>query len=158
MPEIKLYIICANKVIIYFGSRLLWSSIDIVQVLTPIGITNFHVIDISTLFLLYLKDMDIFNMYLNNITNQLICQNSKSISIFYKQRHLWFFVNKNNTIISSIFLIKVELCQVHTCCEYLSVNKLHKLLIQTGHDIKHIAIKMINKFYYYCQIKDKAFR
>ncbi len=36
------------------------------------------------------------------------------------------------------------------------MNKLHKLLIQTGHDIEYKIIKMINKFCHYCQIKGEA--
>ena len=48
------------------------SSIGIAQVFTLVGITNIHVVDTSILFLLYLKDMDILGIYLNNIINQLI--------------------------------------------------------------------------------------
>ena len=63
--------------------------------------------------------MDILSIYLNNITNQLICQNGKSIPIFCKWGHFWFFVNKNNKITLGIFLTEAELCQVHTRFEYL---------------------------------------
>ena len=49
------------------------SSIDTVQVFIPVGTANFHVIDTLTPFFLCLKDMDILEIYLNNITNQLIC-------------------------------------------------------------------------------------
>ncbi len=69
MPEIELDITCANKATIYVGSRLPLSSINTVQVFTPVSTANFHIVDTPTLFLLYLKDKDIFGIYLNNITN-----------------------------------------------------------------------------------------
>ncbi len=68
----------------------------------------------------------------------------------------WFFVNKNNKIALSIFLTEAELCQVHTRFGHLSVNKLHKLLTQAGHDIEHKALKMINKFCHNYQIIGEA--
>ncbi len=150
MPEIKLDTTRANEATICFGSGLPLSSIGTVQVFTLVGTANFHVVDTPTPFLLYLKDMDILGIYLNNITNQLICQNGKNILIFRKWGHPWFFVNKNNKIASSIFLIEAELCQVHTRFGHPSVNKLHKLLTRAGHDIEHKAIEMINKFCHYC--------
>ena len=84
MPEIELNTTRANEATICFGSRMSLSSIGTVQIFTPVGTTNFHVIDIPISFLLCLKDMDTLGIYLNNITNQLICQDSKKIPIFCK--------------------------------------------------------------------------
>ena len=69
MLEIELYTTRANETTICFGSRILLSSIGTVQVFTPIGITNFHVVNTPTAFLLCLKDIDTLSIYLNNITN-----------------------------------------------------------------------------------------
>ena len=156
MPEIELDTTRANEATICFGSGMLLSSIGIVQVFTPIGTTNFHVVDTPIPFLLCLKDMDTLGIYLNNITNQLICQDGKNIPIFSNWGHPWFFVNKNNKIAAGIHLTEAELCQVHTCFGHPSVNKLHKLLTRAGHDIEHKNIEMIHKFCHYCQIKGKA--
>ena len=87
MPKIELDTIYANETTICFESGMPLSSIDIIQVFISVGITNFHVVDISTPFLLCLKDIDILSIYLNNIINQLICQNGKNIPIFCKWRH-----------------------------------------------------------------------
>ncbi len=84
MPKIELDTTRANKVTIYFGSGLPLNSIGIVQVLISVGTTNFHVVDTPTLFFLCLKNIDTHSIYLNNITNQLICQNGKSIPILCK--------------------------------------------------------------------------
>lgn len=73
MSEIKLDIIYVNKTIICFGNRISLSLIDIIQVPRSIDTTKFYIINIYTLFFLDLKDIDIFSIYLNNITNQFIC-------------------------------------------------------------------------------------
>lgn len=69
IPEIELNITHANKATIYFKNRLFLNLIDIFQVLTLIGTANFYVVNIPISFFLCLKDMDIFGIYLNNITN-----------------------------------------------------------------------------------------
>lgn len=86
IPEIELDITYINKANICFRSGIPLYLISKVQVNIPLDIINFYVMDIPTLFLLCLKDMDILDIYLNNITNQLICKNGK---IFL------FFVNGN---------------------------------------------------------------
>lgn len=73
MSEIKLDIIYANKATTCFGNRKSLSLINILQVLISIDTIKFYIINIYTLFFLDLKDIDIFSIYLNNITNQLIC-------------------------------------------------------------------------------------
>lgn len=156
MLGIELNITCTNKVIICFKSGIPLNSIGIIQVFISISTTNFHIVDILTSFFRYLKNLDILSIYLNNIINQLICQNGINILIFCKWKHLWFFIHKNNKIAASIHLTKAKLCQVHNCFRHLLVNKLYKLLPQTGHDIEYKTIKMIDKFCYYCQNKGKA--
>lgn len=127
----------------------------LIQVFTSIGTTNFQVIDILILFFFCVKNIDTFGIYSNNITNQLICHDSKNILIFCKWGHLWFFINKNNKIAAGIHFTEAELCQVHACFGHQSVKKLHKLLTRASHDIEHKTLEIINKFYPYCQIIGK---
>ena len=82
MSKIELDTNHANKATIYFGSGIPFRLIDIVQVFTFVGTINFHVVNPPTPFLLCLKNMDKLSIYLNNITNQFICQNGKNISVF----------------------------------------------------------------------------
>ena len=156
MPSVKLNKTYANKATICFEIGISLSSISIVRIDIPVGTANFHVVETSIPFLLYLKDIDTLGIYLNNITNHLICEDGKSVFILCKWRHPWFFVNNYNKIATGIFLTKVELYWVYTCFGYPSVNKLHKLLTQTGHDTGHKTIKIINKFCHYCQIKGEV--
>ena len=69
IPEIELDTTCANEAVIYFKSGISLSSISTVQVITPVGATNFHIVDIPTPFFFCLKDMDTLGIYLNNIPN-----------------------------------------------------------------------------------------
>lgn len=59
MLEIKLDTTSINKATKCFGSEMLLSLTNTVQVLTPTNIANFYIIDKPTLFLLCLKDIDI---------------------------------------------------------------------------------------------------
>lgn len=69
MPSIELDTTHAKKATMCFESRILLNSIGTIQVDTPVGATNFYVIDTPTPFLLYLKDIDKLGIYLNNIIN-----------------------------------------------------------------------------------------
>lgn len=84
MLEIMLDTTPANKAIIFIESEISLNSINIIQVSILVSTTNFYIVDLFILFFLYLKNMDILSIYLNNIINQLIYQNSKNISIFCK--------------------------------------------------------------------------
>lgn len=63
IPKTKLDITCVNKAIICFGSKMVLNSISIVQVSIPIGTIKFYVVNIPTLFLLCLKEIDTLGIY-----------------------------------------------------------------------------------------------
>lgn len=71
-PEIELDITRANKTTICFESKILFSLISIILVPTSIVTTNFYVINTSTLFFFYLKNINTLGICLGNITNQFI--------------------------------------------------------------------------------------
>lgn len=84
MTLVKLDTTRANEATICFRNRIFLNFICIVRVDTSVATANFYVVDTLTSFLFYLKDIDILGVYLNNIINELICQDGKSISIFCK--------------------------------------------------------------------------
>lgn len=84
MPKIVLYTTSANKANICFGSGMSLSSINTVNIYISISTTNFHVLNTSTSFFFCFKDMHLLSIYLNNITNRLICEKGKKISIICK--------------------------------------------------------------------------
>lgn len=109
MLKIKLDTIRANEATIFFRSGVSLSSIGIIQAFILVDTTIFHVVNLLTPFFLSLKDINILGIYLKKITNQLICKDDKSITIFCKWTHSWFFINKNNKIAAGICLIQAEL-------------------------------------------------
>lgn len=66
---IELDITYVNKAAIFFKNGIPLSFIGTIEIDTLVGITNFYVVDTSTLFFLYLKKIDILDIYLNNIIN-----------------------------------------------------------------------------------------
>ncbi|KAK1991435.1 hypothetical protein LX36DRAFT_590442, partial [Colletotrichum falcatum] len=69
----------ASKVGIYFSSRELFKLIRVIKVPTPLGKLTFYVITIDTPFLLYLKDIDKYNVIFYNIINLLVKSNNEII-------------------------------------------------------------------------------
>lgn len=74
MLKIKLDTTHIDKVIIIFKNRMSLNLSDIVQVFISINITKFYIINTFILFFFfYLKKINTFNIYFNNIINQFIC-------------------------------------------------------------------------------------
>lgn len=73
MLKIKLDTTHANKVTKCFRSKIFLNSIDIIQILILVANAKFYIVNTPIPFRLYLKNMNIIGIYLNNITNQLIC-------------------------------------------------------------------------------------
>ena len=63
MSEIELNITCGNEVTICFETGMPLNLIDLIQVFIPVGITNFHIVDTSIPFFLFLKDINIPGIY-----------------------------------------------------------------------------------------------
>lgn len=57
---------------------------------------------------------------------------------------------------TSIFFTKAKFYKIYNGFVQLLINKMHKLLTSIGYNIEYKTIKIINKFYRYCQIKSKA--
>ena len=47
------------------------TSIGVIEVKTPIGDINFHIVQADTPFLLSLNDLDLLGVYFNNLTNRI---------------------------------------------------------------------------------------
>ena len=101
-----------------------------------------------------LQDMDRLGVYLNNVANELVCNNGQRIPVTRRWGHPWFFLSK--IAMTAIYLTEAEMQRLHSRFGHPSVPKLHKLLTRAGHDVKYEAIEMIRKFCHYCQIKGDA--
>ena len=154
VPSVRLDATRAGEASIRFGGGKSLSSIGTVKVGTPIGLVDLHVVDVPTPFLMCLQDMDRLGVYLNNVANELICNNGQRIPVTRRWGHPWFFLSK--IAMTAIYLTEAEMRRLHSRFGHPSVPKLHKLLTRAGHDVKYEAIEMIRKFCHYCQIKGDA--
>ena len=115
------------------------SSLGTVNVVTPVGAIEFHVMQADTPFLLSIADMDKLGCYLNNLTNQLVL-GKKTFPVIRRFGHP-FFVWENfaaTFIVSSIstiecFLSETELRRLHKRFGHPSVEKLSNLLTRAGY-------------------------
>lgn len=69
MSLVKLNIIYANKAIIFIENKIYLNFFNKIWINILVGITNFYFINIFTLIFFCLKNIDIFDIYLNHITN-----------------------------------------------------------------------------------------
>lgn len=77
------------------------------------------------------------------------------VPIIRKWGHLWFFLKKSHT--PTAFLIEIKIRRIHRRLGYPSVDRLHKLLEQAGHDnMDHKSLAEIEKFCHYCQMNRLA--
>ncbi|XP_044714586.1 uncharacterized protein HRG_11872 [Hirsutella rhossiliensis] len=91
-----------------FGGNEPTNTIGITTVITPIGEVVFHVINMSTPFLLCLKDMDRLGAYLNNVTNELICGDKRIPIIKADAPRRFKFTLKDNCDFNYELIVDVE--------------------------------------------------
>ena len=78
----------AGEANIRFGNGISIELLGTATVNTPFGLVDFHIIKSDTPFLMLFKNMDRLEVYLNNITNQLVGKNGITIYMDRKWGHL----------------------------------------------------------------------
>ena len=73
-----------KKINIRFKNGPFIKSFNIISVITPFGQIDFYIIKINTPFLILIKNINRFNIYFNNVINQLIGKNGIIINITRK--------------------------------------------------------------------------
>ena len=73
-----------KEVIIRFKNGPFIKSFSIIFVITLFGQINFYIIKINTPFLILIKNINRFNIYFNNVINQLIGKNGIIINVTRK--------------------------------------------------------------------------
>ncbi|KDN62827.1 putative conserved hypothetical protein [Colletotrichum sublineola] len=128
----------AREARIRFSNGIYFISKGTINIATPLGTLTFHVMPSNTPFLLYLTDIDRQRIKFNNLTNQLI---------------------QGNTIVPSIawhHLTNAKLRQVHRRFGHPSVQRLHKVLQQSGNKVEISALRKIARVYHQCQLNAAA--
>ena len=139
------------------------SSMGSIVIGTPIGKVEFHIVQADTPFLLCLSDMDRLKTYLNNVDNILVTKHD-TIPIVRRFGHPFLLWDKTlHAFISNsfssypCFLTETELRRLHRRFGHPSAERLHTLLIRSGHeDFNKAALDKLTKYCSYCQKHGKS--
>jgi hypothetical protein len=138
------------------------TSIDSINLNTPLETIVFHIVQVNTSFLLCLADLDKLDAFFNNITNQIV-QNKSSHSIIRRYDHaflLWHTSTYSITVDSlnqnPCYLIDVELRRLHRRFGHPSIRRLHQILDRAGHNVETRAIEHLVKYCHHCQKHEKS--
>ncbi|OXV09105.1 hypothetical protein Egran_03132, partial [Elaphomyces granulatus] len=128
------------------------TSIGSVEVDTPIGVVEFHIVEANTPFLLCLHDMDRLGAYFNNLTNK-VHHGDKTYSIIRRFGHAFMTWGRSLTsyIAQTIYLSESELRQLHRRFGHPSARRFADLLHRSDHDIDRKAIERLTKHCTMCQ-------
>jgi len=128
------------------------SSMGSVQVETPIGTVEFHIVEANTPFLLCLKDMCRLGVYYDNLDDELCVKGTNiKYTIIKKFGHGFLIWGKQITNYISQYLTEPELRQLHRRFGHPSVRRFVGLMDRSGHDVDRKAIEHITKFCKMCQ-------
>jgi hypothetical protein len=154
----------AGQASIRFGPGESIKSIGSIDVPTPIGTIQFHILEVMTPFLLSIKDMDRLGIYFNNTKNILVGP-SRGMTTPVSRRFGHPFLVWDHALQSYLtesfdaetcFLTETELRRLHRRFGHQSVEKLRKMLERAGHDVDTEALKHIQKVCHHCQIYGKS--
>ena len=93
--------------------------------------------------------MDLLRIKFNNLKNVLI-QNGKHVPIVRKWGHLWLLLNQPKQTLAWSHLIEPELRQLHRRFGYPSIQRLHDILLRSGHEVELKMIEHLTKYCHQC--------
>jgi hypothetical protein len=154
----------AGKVEIRFGNGDPVRSLGSVDVRTPIGNVNFHILKTPTPFLMCLQDMDRLGIYLDNTRNVMVEKSTgRETPVIRRYGHLFLVWDDTfrTYIIESFnenpcFLTEVELRRLHQRFGHPSSDRLTKLLERAGKDVDKDILEHIRKHCHHCQVMNKS--
>jgi hypothetical protein len=153
------------------------SILSTVALNTSLELIIFHIVEVNTLFLLSLINLNWLKMYFNNLINKMIQkiledQNTTNFQISSKirrhsiiRRHdhaflLWKvftysliveFIDEN-----SCLLIEIELCRLYRRFDHFSTRRLYEILTRSDHDnVESRVIEHLNKYCHHYQLHEK---
>jgi hypothetical protein len=134
------------------------SSISSIVVHSPVGTVEFYIIQADTPFLLSLADMDCLQIQFLNLKNVLqttqgdvpvVRQFGHALLLWNESLHA--FVQESLCDTLSCFLTEPELCCLHKRFRHPSVQRLHHVLEQSGHEVDCDVLQHLTKYCTSCQ-------
>ena len=138
---------------IQFGRGSAVTSMGTVEVDSPIGKIEFHVLDSDTPFLLCLCDMDKLKVHFNNLTNILHTPGG-DIGVIRKFGHpflIWEGIPSQQESAYDCFLTEQELRRLHRRFGHPAVDRLRRVLERAGHEVDNKVLEHLTKICHYCQ-------
>jgi hypothetical protein len=135
------------------------SSIGSIVIHSPVGTVEFYIIQADTLFLLSLADMDRLQIQFLNLKNVLQTTQG-DIPVVRRFGHtfllwnesLYAFVQESlQCTTPSCFLTEPELRRLHKRFGHPSVQRLHRVLERSGHEVDRDVLQHLTKYYESCQ-------
>ncbi|KAF6807096.1 hypothetical protein CPLU01_15834 [Colletotrichum plurivorum] len=154
-PAVEINTSHAGKANIRFGGGDLLPSNGTITVPTPFGPIDFHVVPVNTPFLLCLADMDRLRIRFDNLANTLQ-QGDVVVPIIRKWGHPWLLLGPPEQSLAWNHLTDVELRRLHRRFGHPSIQRLHKVLHEAGHNVEVAAIEKLTKYCHQCQMHGKS--
>ena len=147
----------AGAIYVQFGIGSI-SSIGSINIPTPIGQIEFHIVKADTPFLLCLADLDRLKVYFNNVENVLVSKNKEAFSMIKRFGHpflLWAGPLQTCLMQSLNFnpcyLTEGEIRHLHRRFGHPSPRKLQSVLKNSGHEMNKAMLERLTKFCTFCQ-------
>ncbi|RKF72448.1 hypothetical protein GcM1_248171 [Golovinomyces cichoracearum] len=151
------------KVNIWFGIGTT-TTIGAIHVENPIGLVDFYVAQTDTPFLLSHADLDNLKVYFNSVDDILVSTKSKKKwPVITLHGHAWLlwdapfvsFICESSTSNPS-FLSDTELRHLYKRLGHPSVERLHKLLESSNHEVDKVALGRLTGYCSHCQKHGKS--
>ncbi|KAH0425958.1 polyprotein [Colletotrichum camelliae] len=153
-PSVSLDTSTAGQASIRFGDNDPLTSLGTTVVKTPFGPLYFHVVPANTPFLLCLRDMDQLGIKFDNLTNCLQ-QGTVRVPVVRKWGHPWMLLSQLERGLAWNHLTDVELRRLHRRFGHPSIDRLYRLLTNSGNDVEREAIEKLTKYCHLCQMNGK---
>lgn len=159
--ELELDTSTRGQVTVQFGVGST-SSLGIANICTPIGEVQFHIVDVSTPFLLCLADMDRLQVYYDNIRDVLVTQTGE-IPVVRRFGHAFLMCHSSlqsylleSFELNPCYLTDIELRRLHRRFGHPSVERLQRLLDRAGHNTEKKTLEHLTKYCHSCQKHSKS--
>lgn len=169
-PTVKLDTSTKGQVNVQFGIGNA-TSIGTVDVASPVGSVQFHIVETDTPFLMSLANMNRLQIYFDNLRNVVVAKNGTNITgevpvvrrfghpflLWNASLHSYLYESLTiDKLDQPCYLTDVELRRLHRRFGHPSIEKLHNLLYRTGHEVERLTIEQLSRFCHYCQKYDKS--
>ena len=128
-------------------------TIGSVNIMTPIGRIDFHVVPIDTPFLICLSDLQRLKIIYDTAQGQLL-QQGRTLMLVKRGGHLW--LEMPTEIHHTYFLTETELRRLHRRFGHPESGRLASILERAGQEFSRKAIKRLTEYCRHCQLHGQS--